>query len=125
MGFQKEGLFVFELSVQGLDAKSVLSERFLLAKFRGIQPLVGLSDIIQLIFDLIRLVLGKLKLVREELDFLALLLTFDLQVSLDLVQLIILELVLAETAHVLLRYALDLVDLLTVGPAMLLELLHQ
>jgi hypothetical protein len=33
--------------------------------------------------------------------------------------------VLAETAHVLLRYALDLVDLLTVGPAMLLELLHQ
>jgi hypothetical protein len=125
LGFQKEGLFVFELSVQGLDAKSVLSERFLLAKFRGIQPLVGLSDIIQLIFDLIRLVLGKLKLVREELDFLALLLTFDLQVSLDLVQLIILELVLAETAHVLLRYALDLVDLLTVGPAMLLELLHQ
>lgn len=125
MGFQKEGLFVFELSVQGLDAKSVLSERFLLAKFRGIQPLVGLSDIFQLIFDLIRLVLGKLKLVREELDFLALLLTFDLQVSLDLVQLIILELMLAETAHVLLRYALDLVDLLTVGPAMLLELLHQ
>ena len=125
MGFQKEGLFVFELSVQGLDAKSLLSERFLLAKFRGIQALVGLSDIFQLIFDLIRLVLGKLKLVREELDFLALLLTFDLQVSLDLVQLIILELVLAETAHVLLRYALDLVDLLTVGPAMLLELLHQ
>lgn len=96
-----------------------------MAKFRGIQPLVGLSDIFQLIFDLIRLVLGKLKLVREELDFLALLLTFDLQVSLDLVQLIILELMLAETAHVLLRYALDLVDLLTVGPAMLLELLHQ
>ena len=125
MGFQKEGLFVFELSVQGLDAKSVLSERFLLGEFRGIQPLVGLSDIFQLIFDLIRLVLGKLKLVSEELDFLALLLTFDLQVSLDLVQLIILELVLAETAHVLLRYALDLVDLLTVGPAMLLELLHQ
>ena len=125
MGFQKEGLFVFELSVQGLDAKSVLSERFLLGEFRGIQPLVGLSDIFQLILDLIRLVLGKLKLVSEELDFLALLLTFDLQVSLDLVQLIILELVLAETAHVLLRYALDLVDLLTVGPAMLLELLHQ
>ena len=125
MGFQKEGLFVFELSVQGLDAKSVLSERFLLGEFRGIQPLIGLSDIFQLIFDLIRLVLGKLKLVREELDFLALLLTFDLQVSLDLVQLIILELMLAETAHVLLRYALDLVDLLTVGPAMLLELLHQ
>jgi len=125
LGFQKEGLFVFELSVQGLDAKSVLSERFLLAKFRGIQPLVGLSDIFQLIFDLIRLVLGKLKLVREELDFLALLLTFDLQVSLDLVQLIILELMIAETAHVLLRYALDLVNLLTVGPAMLLELLHQ
>ena len=125
MGFQKEGLFVFELSVQGLDAKSVLSERFLLGEFRGIQPFVGLSDIFQLIFDLIRLVLGKLKLVSEELDFLALLLTFDLQVSLDLVQLIILELVLAETAHVLLRYALDLVDLLTVGPAMLLELLHQ
>ena len=125
MGFQKEGLFVFELSVQGLDAKSVLSKRFLLGEFRGIQPLVGLSDIFQLIFDLIRLVLGKLKLVSEELDFLALLLTFDLQVSLDLVQLIILELVLAETAHVLLRYALDLVDLLTVGPAMLLELLHQ
>lgn len=96
-----------------------------MGKFRGIQPLVGLSDIFQLIFDLIRLVLGKLKLVREELDFLALLLTFDLQVSLDLVQLIILELMLAETAHVLLRYALDLVDLLTVGPAMLLELLHQ
>jgi len=125
LGFQKEGLFVFELSVQGLDAKSVLSERFLLGEFRGIQPLIGLSDIFQLIFDLIRLVLGKLKLVREELDFLALLLTFDLQVSLDLVQLIILELMLAETAHVLLRYALDLVDLLTVGPAMLLELLHQ
>ena len=125
MGFQKEGLFIFELSVQGLDAKSVLSERFLLGEFRGIQPLVGLSDFFQLIFDLIRLVLGKLKLVSEELDFLALLLTFDLQVSLDLVQLIILELVLAETAHVLLRYALDLVDLLTVGPAMLLELLHQ
>jgi hypothetical protein len=125
LGFQKEGLFVFELSVQGLDAKSVLSERFFLGEFRGIQPLVGLSDIFQLIFDLIRLILGKLKLVSEEFDFLALLLTFDLQVSLDLVQLIILELVLAETAHVLLRYALDLVDLLTVGPAMLLELLHQ
>jgi hypothetical protein len=111
--------------VQGLDAESVLCERFLLGEFRGIQPLVGLSDIFQLVFDLIRLVLGKLKLVREELNFLALLLTFDFQVSLDLVQLIILELVLAETAHVLLRYALDLIDLLTVGPDVLLDLLHK
>ena len=32
---------------------------------------------------------------------------------------------LAETAHVLLRYALDLVDLLTVGLDVLLDLLHQ
>ena len=111
--------------MQGLDAESVLSERFLLGEFRGIQPLVGLSYIFQLVFDLIRLVLRKLELVREELDLLALLLTFDLQVSLHLVQLIILELVFAETAHVLLRYALDLVDLLTVGPDVLLDLLHQ
>jgi hypothetical protein len=123
--FQQEGLFVFELSVQGLDAKGVLSERFFLGKFRGIQPLVGLSYIFQLVFDLIRLVLRKLELVREELDLLALLLTFDLQVSLHLVQLIILELVFAETAHVLLRYALDLIDLLTVRPNVLLDLLHQ
>ena len=125
MRFQQEGLFVFELSVQGLDAESVLSERFLLGEFRGIQPLIGLSDIFQLIFDLIRLVLRKLELVREELDLLALLLTFDLQVSLHLVQLIILKLMLAETAHVLLRYALDLIDLLTVRPNVLLDLLHQ
>ena len=124
MRFQQEGLFVFELSVQGLDAKGVLSERFFLGKFRGIQPLVGLSYIFQLVFDLIRLVLRKLELVREELDLLALLLTFDLQVSLHLVQLIILELVFAETAHVLLRYALDLIDLLTVRPNVLLDLLH-
>ena len=73
---------------------------------------------------MIRLVLRKLELVREELDLLALLLTFDLQVSLHLVQLIILELVFAETAHVLLRYALDLIDLLTVRPNVLLDLLH-
>ena len=125
MRFQQEGLFVFELSVQGLDAKGVLSERFFLGKFRGIQPLVGLSYIFQLVFDLIRLVLRKLELVREELDLLALLLTFDLQVSLHLVQLIILELVFAETAHVLLRYALDLIDLLTVRPNVLLDILHQ
>ena len=125
MRFQQEGLFVFELSVQGLDAKGVLSERFFLGKFRGIQPLVGLSYIFQLVFDLIRLVLRKLELVREELDLLALLLTFDLQVSLQLVQLIILELVFAETAHVLLRYALDLIDLLTVRPNVLLDILHQ
>ena len=111
--------------MQGLDAESVLSERFFLGKFRGIQPLVGLSYIFQLVFDLIRLVLRKLELVREELDLLALLLTFDLQVSLHLVQLIILELVFAETAHVLLRYALDLIDLLTVRPNVLLDLLHQ
>ena len=125
MRFQQEGLFVFELSVQGLDAKGVLSERFFLGKFRGIQPLVGLSYIFQLVFDLIRLVLRKLELVREELDLLALLLTFDLEVSLHLVQLIILELVFAETAHVLLRYALDLIDLLTVRSNVLLDLLHQ
>lgn len=74
---------------------------------------------------MIRLVLRKLELVREELDLLALLLTFDLEVSLHLVQLIILELVFAETAHVLLRYALDLIDLLTVRPNVLLDLLHQ
>ena len=111
--------------MQGLDAKGVLSERFFLGKFRRIQPLVGLSYIFQLVFDLIRLVLRKLELVREELDLLALLLTFDLQVSLHLVQLIILELVFAETAHVLLRYALDLIDLLTVRPNVLLDLLHQ
>jgi hypothetical protein len=76
--FQQEGLFVFELSVQGLDAEGVLSQRFLLGEFGGIQPLVGLSDIFKLVFDLIRLVLGELKLVREELDFLALLLIFNL-----------------------------------------------
>ena len=96
-----------------------------MGEFRSIQALIGLSDIFQLVFDLIRLVLGKLELVREELDFLALLLIFDLQVSLNLVQLIILELMLAETAHILLRYALDLVDLLTVDFDVLLDLLHQ
>lgn len=125
MRFQQQGLFVFELSVQGLDAQGVLSKRFLLGEFRSIQALIGLSDIFQLVFDLIRLVLGKLELVREELDFLALLLIFDLQVSLNLVQLVILELMLAETAHILLRYALDLVDLLTVDFDVLLDLLHQ
>lgn len=96
-----------------------------MGEFRSIQALIGLSDIFQLVFDLIRLVLGKLELVREELDFLALLLIFDLQVSLNLVQLVILELMLAETAHILLRYALDLVDLLTVDFDVLLDLLHQ
>ena len=111
--------------MQGLDAEGVLSKRFLLGEFRSIQALIGLSDIFQLVFDLIRLVLGKLELVREELDFLALLLIFDLQVSLNLVQLVILELMLAETAHILLRYALDLVDLLTVDFDVLLDLLHQ
>ena len=111
--------------MQGLDAQGVLSKRFLLGEFRSIQALIGLSDIFQLVFDLIRLVLGKLELVREELDFLALLLIFDLQVSLNLVQLVILELMLAETTHILLRYALDLVDLLTVDFDVLLDLLHQ
>ena len=125
MRFQQQGLFIFELSVQGLDAQGVLSKRFLLGEFRSIQALIGLSDIFQLVFHLIRLVLGKLELVREELDFLALLLIFDLQVSLNLVQLVILELMLAETAHILLRYALDLVDLLTVDFDVLLDLLHQ
>jgi hypothetical protein len=74
---------------------------------------------------LIRLILGELKLVREKLYFLALLLIFDLKVSLELVKLVVLEFMLAETAHILLRYALDLVDLLTVGLDVLLDLLHQ
>ena len=111
--------------MQGLDAEGVLGQRFLLREFSGIQPLIGLSDIFQLVFNLIRLILGELKLVREELYFLALLLIFDLKVSLDLVKLVVLEFMLAETAHILLRYALDLVDLLTVGLDVLLGLLHQ
>jgi hypothetical protein len=81
--------------VQGLDAEGVLCQRFLLGEFRGIQPLIGLSDIFQLVFNLIGLIFGELKLVREKLYFLALLLIFNLKVSLDLVKLIVLELMLA------------------------------
>ena len=71
--------------MQGLDADGVLGQRFLLGEFRSIQPLISLSDIFQLVFDLIGLIFGELKLVREELNFLALLLIFDLKVSLNLV----------------------------------------
>jgi hypothetical protein len=76
--------------LQTLDAETVLSDGFLLSELGGVQALIGISDLPELLFDELGLVLLQLELIGKQLDLLAALLVLGLDLPPVLYGLIVL-----------------------------------